>query len=291
MIAVTDCEQVTDPVVVHGETPTYDARTGLLHWVDMEVGDLLSMDVSSGPSTSSITRLHVGQIAACWRPRRSGGAVIGIQDGFALIDTDGSVHPITAFTDPLLRMNDGGCDPQGRYYCANMAYAETPGAGSMYRLDPDGSISVVLTGTTISNGMVWSVDGTQLYYIDTPTGRVDVFDFDAAAGTLHDRRPVVSIDAQVGHPDGMTIDAEGGLWVALWGGRAVHRYLPDGTLSDVIAVPASQTTACAFGGPDLAELYITTSRRDIDPAVEPQAGCLFSARPGVRGVPVLMYGG
>ena len=287
---MSTAEAVTGPVTEHGETPTYDPRTGRLHWVDMSAGDVLSMDLAPG-SSDAIDRLHVGSVAAAWRPRAGGGAVVGIEDGFMLIDADGSLRPHPAFSDPALRMNDGGCDPQGRFYCGNMAYAETPGAGSVYRLDLDGSISVVLTGSTISNGMTWSVDGTLVYYIDTPTGRVDVFDFDASAGALIDRRPVVSIDPSVGHPDGMTIDAEGGLWVALWDGSAVHRYAPTGELTDVISVPASQTTSCAFGGPDLDALYITSSRRDIDPKVEPLAGALFVANPGVKGVPVRMYGG
>jgi sugar lactone lactonase YvrE len=190
-----------------------------------------------------------------------------------------------------MRMNEGGCDPQGRFYCGSMAYSEKPGAGTVYRLDTDGSVHTVLSEVTISNGIVWSLDGSQVYYIDTPTHRVDVFDFDAAAGTFHNRRPVVHIDPSLGSPDGMTIDAEGGLWVALWGGRAVHRYTPDGVLDAVIEVPASQVTACAFGGPDLDRLYITTSRRDIDPAAEPQAGALFVVTPDVHGIPVLIYGG
>jgi sugar lactone lactonase YvrE len=273
-------------LVVHGETPTYDQRTGLLYWVDMEAGGLMTLDAAG-----AIDRLTVDRIAACWRPRAGGGAVIGTEHGFAFIGADASIEKHSMFTDAALRMNDGGCDPQGRYYCGSMAYDETPGAGTLYRLDLDGTVSVVLTGTTISNGLVWSLDGTQLYYIDTPTQRVDVFDFDPVAGALLERRPAVRIDPELGHPDGMTIDAEGGLWVALWDGRAVHRYDPDGTLTEVIEVAASQTTACAFGGPNLDQLYITTSRRDIDPAVEPLAGALFTVRPGVSGVPVLMYGG
>ena len=251
----------------------------------------MSMDVADSPAGGETSRLHVGSIAACWRTRRGGGGVVGTQDGFALVDPDGTVTDRPVFSDPALRMNDGSCDPQGRFYCGNMANDETPGAGSVYRLDPDGAISVVLSGTTISNGMTWSLDGTAVYYIDTPTSRVDVFDFDADAGTLLNRRPVVEIDPAIGHPDGMTIDAEGGLWVALWDGSAVHRYSASGELTQVIDVPASQTTACAFGGADLDRLYITTSRRDIDPAVEPLAGALFVVRPGVCGVPALMYGG
>jgi sugar lactone lactonase YvrE len=285
-------EQVTEPIVVHGETPTYDERTGLLHWVDMTIGDLLTMNPATpNDPNQPITRQHISSATACWRPRRSGGGVIGTRDGFAFIEPDGTLRTQPAFTDSALRMNDGGCDPQGRFYCASTAYDETPGAGSMYRLDPDGSITVVLSDLTISNGMVWSLDGTLVYYIDTPTSRIDVFDFDAERGELKNRRPSVPIDPALGHPDGLTIDADGGLWVALFAGSAVHRYEPGGTLTAVITVPASQTTACAFGGPDLDQLYITTSRRDIDPALEPQAGALFVANPGVRGVPVLMYGG
>jgi sugar lactone lactonase YvrE len=286
---MTRAEHVTDPIVIHGETPAYDPRTGLLHWVDMTVGDVMAMDLTD--PARPISREHVGEVAVCWRPRRDGGAVVGTQDGFVLIEADGTQHARPAFSDPALRMNDGGCDPQGRYYCGNMANDETPGAGTVYRLDVDATITPVLSGATISNGMVWSLDGTLVYYIDTPTQRVDVFDFDADRGELINRRPVLEIDPALGHPDGMTIDAEGGLWVALFGGGAVHRYTVDGELSDVIAVPATQTTACAFGGPDLDTLYITTSRRDIDPAEQPLAGCLFAAAPDVRGVPVLMYGG
>jgi sugar lactone lactonase YvrE len=287
---VTTAEQVTDPIADHGETPTYDPATGLLHWVDMSAGDVLSMDVRahrSGP----ITRQHVGAVAAAWRPRAGGGSIVAVENGFVITDPDGSTQVLTVFSDPLLRMNDGTCDRQGRYYCGTMAYAETPGAGTLYRLDQDRSVTPVLTGSTISNGIVWSVDGSSVYYIDTPTHRVDGFDFDADAGTLRNRHPVVMIEADAGSPDGMTIDAEGGLWVALWNGSAVHRYDVDGTLTEVITVPATQTTACAFGGPDLDRLYITTSRRDIDPAVQPLAGALFVATPGVGGIPVLTYGG
>jgi sugar lactone lactonase YvrE len=195
------------------------------------------------------------------------------------------------FGDAAVRMNDGGCDPQGRFYCGSMAYAETPGAGSLYRLDLDGSVATVLTDVTISNGLTWSIDGSQAYYIDTPTHRVDVFDFDALAGTFSNRRPLVEIDAALGSPDGLTIDAEGNIWVALWAGGAVHRYSPDGVLTDVVAIPASQVTACAFGGPSLDRLYITTSRRDIDMTREPHAGALFMTRPDVGGIPVLPFAG
>jgi sugar lactone lactonase YvrE len=284
---MSHAEQVTDPIVEHGEGPVYDAVTGLMHWVDMLAGDVMSMD-----DAGAVTKQHVGKVAAVWRPRAGGGAIVGVERGFTLVEPDGSLSELPdAFTDPGLRMNDGGCDPQGRFYCGNMAYAETPGAGSLYRLDPDGAVSVVLRDVTISNGIAWSADGTQVYYNDTPTHRTDVFDFDAESGTLNNRRALAEIDPALGAPDGLTIDAEGGIWVALWGGGAVHRYSSDGVLTDVVAIPATQVTACAFGGPDLDRLYITTSRRDIDVAREPLAGALFMARPEVRGVPVLPFTG
>jgi sugar lactone lactonase YvrE len=280
---MTTAEQVTDPIVEHGEGPVYDAATGLMHWVDMLAGDVMSMSASG-----ELSRQHVGVVAAVWRPRRQGGGIVGVQRGFALLDADGALTTLPeVFSDPAIRMNEGGCDPQGRFYCGTMAYAETPGAGTIYRLDPDGSVRAVVSDVTISNGIVWSLDGTLVYYVDTPTHRIDVFDFDAVAGTLHNRRQVVEIDPASGSPDGLTIDAEGGLWVALYNGSAVHRYTSDGVLDAVVEVPATQVTACAFGGPELDRLYITTSRRDISAADQPLAGCLFATSPGIGGVPVL----
>ena len=156
-------------------------------------------------------------------------------------------------------MNDGGCDPQGRFYCGTMAYAETPGAGTLYRLDPDGGVSVTLRDVTISNGLQWNRAGDTVFYADTPTGRVDRFDFDPASGAFTDRRTFTEISGG-GYPDGMAIDEEDGIWVALWGGSAVHRYDRAGRLDLVVDLPVSNVTACAFGGPELRTLYITTSR-------------------------------
>jgi sugar lactone lactonase YvrE len=173
-----------------------------------------------------------------------------------------------------------------------MALDERPGAGSLYRLDPDGSVVQMLADVTISNGIVWSLDGSTMYYIDTPTPRVDAFAFDPAEGTIRDRRPVVSVSPGLGSPDGMTIDADGCLWVALYGGSAVHRYTPDGRLDAIVPLPATAATCCAFGGDDLDVLYITTAAKGTPPgAVEPHAGGLFAVDPGVRGVPTTAYAG
>jgi sugar lactone lactonase YvrE len=186
------------------------------------------------------------------------------------------------FVDPLIRMNDGACDPQGRFYCGTMAYAETPGAGSLYRLDPDGSVQVTLRHVTISNGLQWNQVGDTVFYADTPTGRVDSFDFEPASGAFTNRRTFAEISGG-GYPDGMAIDEEDGIWVALWGGSAVHRYDKAGRLDLVVDLPVSNVTACAFGGPDLRTLFITTSRQGLDPADQPDAGAVFRYEAGVRG--------
>ncbi|WP_027945029.1 SMP-30/gluconolactonase/LRE family protein [Amycolatopsis taiwanensis] len=278
-------EQVTDAVAVHGEGPVWFAGWPGLRWVDLIAGDVLELD----PVTGAVTRRHVGTVAAALRPYSDGRAVLAVERGFAFADASlGEVRPLgEVWSDPGIRMNDGGCDPDGRFYCGSMAYAETPGAGRLYRLDPDGSVTTVLTAVTISNGLAWSPDGGTAYYIDSPTRRVDAFDYD---GELSGRRAVVRVPEEAGMPDGMTVDADGRLWVALWGGGAVHCYTPDGKLTDRVELPVTQVTACAFGGPELDELYITTSRQGIEEGSQHQAGALFRYRPGVRGLPVLTFG-
>jgi len=286
---MTAAEKLTDVCTYHGEGPVWDARAGLLHWVDLLAGVVLSMS----PEDGALSRLRVGTVAGAVRPRRRGGLVIAVERGFALLDP-GATKPRTlqeVWCDPSVRMNDGGCDPQGRFYCGSMAYDSAAGRGALHRLDPDGSVHTVLAGVTISNGLVWSRDGTTVYYVDSPTQRVDAFDFDPETGTFSARRTVVEIPPERGLPDGMTIDADGGLWVALWGGGAVHRYTTDGRLDEVVDVPVPQVSACTFGGAALDDLYITTSRLDVPDGEQPQAGALFRVRPGVAGLPAAVFAG
>jgi sugar lactone lactonase YvrE len=193
------------------------------------------------------------------------------------------------WADPTVRMNDGGCDPQGRFYCGSMAYDEAPGRGTLYRLDPDRSVRVVLDGLTISNGLAWSPNGYTAYHVDSPTQTVRAYAFDADRGRLEDGHVVVVIDAADGTPDGLTVDADGNLWVALWDGGAVRHYSASGELLDVVAVPARRVTACTLGGVDLDTLFITTSRVDVPPGEQPAAGALFIAHPGVRGLPTATF--
>jgi sugar lactone lactonase YvrE len=281
-------EQVTDVCTEHGEGAVWDAATGLLQFVDLEAGGLLAYDPASG----QVQRRQVGTVAACVRPRRGGGLVVATERAFVLLGPDGGVDgevgPV--FDDEGIRFNDGGCDPAGRFWMGTMAYDETPGAGFVVRLDAEGNVATVLTDVTISNGLSFEPDGRSAHYVDTPTGRVDRLGIDPATGSIVQRRPLVA-EVEPGHPDGIAVDAEGGVWVALWGGSGVNRYDADGRLTDVVRLPCSQVTCPAFGGPDLQDLYVTTSRRGLEPGSEPGAGALFRVRPGVSGRPVLPYAG
>lgn len=279
----TPVEQVTDAVAYHGEGPVWSLQWGGLRWVDMLAGDVLSL-----ASDGSIERRHVGQIAAALRPRRGGGAVIGIERGFALEEPDGALRPLDEiWSDPSVRMNEGGCDPDGRFYCGSMAYNQRVGAASLYRLDPDGTVHIALGDLTVSNGLDWSPDGTLAYHNDTATHSIAVYTYDRDVG-LTDRRVFVALEHR---PDGLTVDAQGGVWTALSDGGAVHRYSPEGELDAVIEVPSRKVTACTFGGTGLDELFITTSGEGLGPGEDPLAGALFRAVPGVRGLPVREFAG
>lgn len=279
-------EQVTDPVAYHGEGPVWSERWGGLRWVDMLAGDVLSLDANQ-----AVHRHHVGTVAAVLRPRREGGAVIGVERGFALEDPEGRI----TYLDDLwssngIRMNEGACDPDGRFYCGSMAYDQRVGAASLYRLDPDRSVHVVLDKVTVSNGLDWSPDGSRAYYNDTATHRISVFDYDYASGLARGRL-FVDLSEEDLRPDGLTVDAEGGVWTALSNGGAVRHYTPDGRLANVVEVQARKVTACTFGGPQLGELFITTSREDLRPGEDSLAGSLFRARVGVKGMPTREFAG
>lgn len=281
-------EQHTDPVAYHAEGPCWAeawprGESGL-RWVDMLAGDVLSLRPDG-----SIERRHVGDVAAVVRPRVGGGAVIGVERGIALEDADGGLDTLPQlWSSSAVRMNEGGCDPQGRFYCGSMAYDQAKGAARLYRLDADGEIEVVLDGVTISNGIDWSPDGSLAYYDDTETGEVAVFDHDPERG-LTGRRVLVDVGDDA--PDGLTVAGDGSIWVALAAGGAVHGYSPDGTLQEVVEVDATKVTACTFGGSALDRLYITTSQEDVDLAEDPLAGSLFVCEPGITGQPTRPYAG
>jgi sugar lactone lactonase YvrE len=280
-----DVEQVTGPVVYHGEGPVWYPGWGGLRFVDMLAGDIMRL-----APDGSLERRHVASVAAVVRPRRGGGAVIGVERGFALEEPDGSVTILPElWSDPGVRMNEGGCDPDGRFYCGSMAYDQAAGAAAVYRLAPDRSVDVVLDGVTVSNGLEWSPDGSRAYYNDTATFAISVFDYDAATG-LTNRRTFAELP-DGGRPDGLTVDAEGGVWTAVANGGAVYRYSADGVLEERLSVPARKVTACTFGGERLDQLFITTSQENIDTREDPLAGSLFRADVGVTGLPVRVFAG
>jgi sugar lactone lactonase YvrE len=280
-------EQVTDSCAEHGEGPVWSPSWGGLRWVDMLAGDVLTLR-----EDGSVARRHLGPWVAALRPRAGGGMVVALQREFALVDDEGAeVRRLgELWTDPEVRMNDGGCDPQGRFYCGSTTLAGSPGRGSLYRLDRDGTASVVVPNVTVSNGLAWSPDGSTAYYVDSHTQRIDAFDYEPRRA-LSARRALVRIDAAAGTPDGLAVDTDGYLWLALFGGSAVRRYAPDGRLDGTVELPVTQVTACTFGGPRLDQLYITTSRLGLDHGAEPEAGAVFRADVGVVGLPAAVFAG
>jgi sugar lactone lactonase YvrE len=271
-----------------GEGPMWDARSGRIAWVDILDRRIHLTDPATGATESIETPFHVGAIA----PRAHGGFIAALQDGFWVMG-DGPTRRIASVPEarPSVRFNDGKCDPAGRFWAGTMAYDQARGAGALYRLDAEGRPTLVIDGVTISNGLDWSLDGGTMYYVDSPLQRIDAFDYVPSTGEISDRRTVVKVAPEMGTPDGLTVDADGGIWVALWGGSAVHRYL-HGRLDRVIKLPVSQPTSCAFGGAELDELYVTSASEglsDSDRRAQPLAGALFRIRPGIRGRPTRSY--
>jgi sugar lactone lactonase YvrE len=263
------------------EGPRWDEERQELLWVDIlgrgfHRAGLTPDGRPERVRTMALDR-HVGAVA----PVTGGGYVLAAGQGFLFVDEAGAVRELVQpeAGDLSVRMNDGACDPQGRFWAGTMAYDESPGAGTLYRLELDGRCTTALTGLTISNGIGWSPDGETMYLSDSGTGRVDAFDFDGATGAIGGRRTVVRIDQAGIAPDGLTVDDEGDIWVALYGGWAVHRYRPDGQLRATVDIPAAQATSCAFGGGERRILFVTTGRERLEQAElerQPDAGRVFS---------------
>jgi sugar lactone lactonase YvrE len=276
-----------------GEGPLWDDRRQCLLFVDIMRGHVHEFHPDSGRHRVIEIGLPVGAIALTER----GDWVAAAADGFYRVDPKTGTTTLVAEVEadqPENRMNDGYVDARGRFWAGTMGMGGRRERGSLYRLDTDGTVRRMLSRVSISNGIDWSPDGRTMYYIDLALGRVDQFDFEPAKGSIDNRRLFVDIPIDVGYPDGLIVDAEGYVWVALWEGGAVHRYAPDGRLHLVVPVPASQTTKCAFGGPNLDDLYITTAWIGLDAAAraeQPLAGGLFRVKPGVCGRTANRFGG
>ncbi len=282
-------EQISDVCTFHGEGPYWDPRRDELLLVDMMEGDVL---VRHGDGTFDRHDVHP-RLAGVIRGRVSGGYVLGVERGFVFADDSFSTleQGPEAFSDDSVRMNDGGCDTAGRFLCGSMGWEGGFGAGTLYSLGEDHGVSTLLTGITVSNGLHFSPAGDTAFFADTPTGRIDALGYDVAAGRFTDRRTFAVVEQALGMPDGLAIDAEGGIWAALYGGGAVARFDASGRLSEHVTLPVTNVTACAFGGPDLSTLFITTTRENLPEGSEPRAGALFAVEPGVTGAPLPMFAG
>jgi sugar lactone lactonase YvrE len=276
-----------------GEAPHWDERTKTLLFVDLTAGTVFRYD-QSGVQLASFP---VGQEVGAAVPRSSGGLVLAVRDGIAVASDTGEDFELTAPVErdiPGNRMNDAKCDPAGRLFAGTTAFDFSPQAAALYRVAPDWSFGQVVGDVTQSNGIAWSPDGSRMYFIDSATAGIDVFDFDLGTGSAGHRRRLVTIERAHGVPDGMTTDTRGNLWVACFGGSAVRCFSPAGVLLDEVVFPVTQVTSCAFGGSDLADLYVTSAAYRLSAGQltrEPHAGATFVCRPGAVGMPASSFAG
>lgn len=257
-----------------GEGPTWDPRTGTLIWLDILRAEIHRFNPVTGEDTMTEAPQHVGAA----KPRAGGGIVTNLVEGIGLLDPDGSRRWLVYWAREGVRGNDAGVDPMGRLLAGTMRYDQATGGGWLARIEPSGDAATLLDAVSISNGVGWSPDGSLMYYVDSPTHRIDVFDYDVASGTPHDRRTLVELSDVDGVPDGLCVDSEGCVWVAVNGGGRVRRYTPDGRLDREIPVPATHPSACCFGGDGLGDLYVTTARDGMSAeelVAEPLSGSLL----------------
>jgi len=261
-----------------GEGPVWDHREKRILWVDILKGEIQYFY----PDNNAHKMFNTGQLLGSVALRKSGGLIAALQDGFATIDLDqGASQMITKVEThlPDNRFNDGKCDPAGRFWAGTMSTLDIPLAGSLYMLEKDFTVVAKIAGVSCSNGLAWSPDHNTLYYIDSPTRNIVAYHFDALSGNITQRRVVINIPETAGYPDGMTIDTEGMLWIALWDGWKVVRYNPyTGKELLQIRLPVSRVTSCVFGGDTLEEMYITSAKTGLsanDLIEQPLAGSLF----------------
>jgi sugar lactone lactonase YvrE len=279
-----------------GEGPTWDAENKLLYWVDIDEGIIYS----HRPNDAQDQVVHRVKQVSSVVLRSGGGLALTAGHGFYALDLESKV--LTPLAEQVEtekegnRFNDGKVDPAGRYWVGTMDAQRTP-IGALYVLEKQRGLKKVLDAITVSNGLCWSPDSRTMYYIDSATKKVTSLDYSLKTGEVGNRRTIIDFvqAGQEGGPDGMTIDEEGMLWVAHWGGARVTRWDPSTRrLLETVPVPADQTSSCCFGGSNLDELYITSAARGLDPAApgaKPLNGALFVAKVGVRGLPAHVFDG
>ncbi|MFJ8670050.1 SMP-30/gluconolactonase/LRE family protein [Streptomyces sp. NPDC093600] len=267
-----------------GEGPTWDPAGARLIWVDILGARLHTYEPDSGRRSVTAVGEHIGAA----KPRAGGGLVANLRDGIGLYDADGAFSWLHHDPVPDRRGNDAAVAPDGSLWAGTMRYDEAPGGGHLIRIGPDGTVTPLIDEVAVSNGIGWSPDGEVAYYIDSLTRRVDILRVED--GHLVERREFVTVEPDAGFPDGLTVDAEGCVWVALWDGGQLRRYTPRGALDRTVSLPVRRPTACAFGGPRLRDLYVTTARTGLaDP--DPLAGALLVLPDIGQGLPGTAFAG
>jgi sugar lactone lactonase YvrE len=274
-----------------GEGPVWDTAESCLWFVDVQQQTVHRLDPVGGTLGSQ----KVGQPIGSAIPRRDGGLVLGLADGIHLTEWGEPqtrlIMSIAGADDPTVQLNDAKCDPRGRLWAGSIATDFRPGVSTLYRFGPQGAVPVVI-GCALANGMGWSPTGDLMYFVDSRARIIAAFDYDIDSGELSGRRTWLKVPEEAGYADGMAVDAEGAVWVAMYLGSAVHRYDPDGTLTDVIELPVRKVTSVCFGGEKLTDLYITTARSGLTPdelIEQAHAGDVFVVHSAGHGQPSVRF--
>ncbi|MDX1284444.1 MAG: SMP-30/gluconolactonase/LRE family protein [Draconibacterium sp.] len=285
-------ELVLDTKSELGEGALWDYKNGELMWVDIK-GKILNF---YNPETGNNKEMLTGQMIGTVVPTESGNALVALENGIYSFDISTGSKKLLDNPEvdlPSNRFNDGKCDPSGRFWAGTMSTKGEKNAGTLYRFDSDSSIHKMVENVSISNGIVWSLDKSKMYYIDTPTQKIMAYDYNNETGEIGNPKVAVDGPKEMGSPDGMTIDEKGNVWVALWGGAHVANWNPKtGELIQTIDVPAKNVTSCAFGDDDLGTLYVTTARTgtsDDELKEFPLSGGVFKIRPGIKGVKAFYF--
>ena len=277
---------VTEGHDLLGEGPVWHAASGVLTWVDIFGRRIHELD----PATGARRHWMMPDRISCAIPRAGGGMIVALAHALALFDPgSGRLEEVARLdADPRHRFNDAKCDPQGRLWIGTMNEEDHLPTGALYRFD-DRGLHLAESGIATSNSLAWSPAGDILYFTDTPERRIRAYDFDGRAGTVSNRRDVITVDGDTAFPDGSAVDAEGHVWSAQWDGARLVRYTPAGAVERVIAMPVSRPTSACFGGPDMTTLFVTSAACDLTQAQlrrEPQAGAVFAVETGIVGAPV-----
>lgn len=270
-----------------GEGARWDARRDEVLRVDIVAGRVFR-DRVNGDGSLSLVRSYTlpGSVGAVAPIEDDEGWLVAANRSLVHLAPDGKVRQLADVAPDGTRLNDGACDPRGRFWAGTLAHDHRVGGGALYRFDGAGQVALMLEDLTIANGLDWSPDGTTMYLADSGPGIVHAFSFDAERGTLSNQRELITVPRDVGAPDGLTVDTRGDLWVAIYGGGCIQRYAPNGSLRETLPVPAKQSTSCAFAGPGLHRLYVTTATEewtDEQRRAEPTAGLVYHVETDATG--------